>query len=75
MGNNIQRIWWEAVNAYNLSLFSLLLGTSPLTVKPTTGHVKELIEKGQGRKGEQKAQFELISLSEYVQCVQLLCQV
>ena len=75
MGNNIQRIWWEAVNAYNLSLYSLLLGTSPLTVKPTIGHVKELIEKEQGRKGEQKAQFELISLSEYVQCVQLLCQV
>ena len=63
------------MNAYNLSLYSLLLGTSPLTVKPTTGHEKELIEKGQGRKGEQKAQFELISLSEYVQCVQLLCQV
>ena len=59
----------------NLSLYSLLLGTSLLTVKPTTGHGKELIEKGQGRKGEQKAQFELISLSEYVQCVQLLCQV
>ena len=63
------------MNAYNLSLYSLLLGTSPLTVKPTIGHVKELIEKEQGRKGEQKAQFELISLSEYVQCVQLLCQV
>ena len=63
------------MNAYNLSLYSLLLGTSPLTVKPTTGHVKELIEKGQQRKGEQEAQFELISLSEYVQCVQLLCQV
>ena len=63
------------MNAYNLSLYSLLLGTSPLTVKPTTGHVKELIEKEQGRKGEQKAQFELISLREYIQCVQLLCQV
>ena len=75
MGNNMQHIWWEAVNAYNLSLYFLLLGTSLLTVKPTTGHVKELIEKAQGRKGEQKAQFELISLSEYVQCVQLLCQV
>ena len=49
------------MNVYNLALYSLLLGISPLTVKPTTGHVKELIEKGKGRKGEQEAQFELIS--------------
>ena len=61
MGNNIQHIWREAVNAYNLSLYFLLLDTSPLTVKPTTGHVKELIEKGQRRKDDQEAQFELIS--------------
>ena len=60
----------------NLSLYFLFLGTSPLTVIPTTGHGKELIGKAQGRKGEQEAQFELISVSsEYVQCVQLLCQV
>ena len=59
----------------NLSLYFLFLDTSPLTVKPTTGHGKELIGKAQGRKGEQEAQFELISVSsEYVQCVQLLCQ-
>ena len=45
----------------NLSLYLLLLGTSPLTVVPTTGHGKELIEKRQGRKGEEEAQFELIS--------------
>ncbi|XP_027055052.1 uncharacterized protein LOC113682099 [Pocillopora damicornis] len=38
-----------------------LKGTSPLTVIPTTGHGKELIGKAQGRKGEQEAQFELIS--------------
>ena len=36
----------------NLSLYFLLLGTSPLTVEPTTGHGKKLIEKEQGRKGE-----------------------
>ena len=60
MGNNLQRIWRKAVNAY-LSLYFLLLGTSPLTVIPTTGLIKELIEKEQGRKGEQEAQFELIS--------------
>ena len=60
---------------FDLSLYFLFLGTSPLTVIPTTGHVKELIEKGQGRKGEQKAQFELISkvnmfsvFSYYVKC-------
>ena len=35
---------------------------SPLTVIPTTGHGKELIGKAQGRKGEQEAQFELISV-------------
>ena len=34
---------------------------SPLTVIPTTGHGKELIGKAQGRKGEQEAQFELMS--------------
>ena len=45
----------------NLSLYFLLLGTSPLTIIPTTGHGKELIEKGQERKGEEEAQFELIS--------------
>ena len=44
-----------------LSLYLLLLSTSPLTVIPSTGHVKELIEKAQGRKGEQEAQFGLIS--------------
>ena len=42
----------------NLSLYFLLLGTSPLTVKPSAGHRKELMEKGQERKGEQEAQFE-----------------
>ena len=73
MGNNLQRICREAVN---LTLYFLFLGTLPLTVIPTTGHGKELIGKAQGRKGEQEAQFELISVSsEYVQCVQLLCQV
>ena len=45
----------------NLSLYFLFLGTSPLTVVSTTGHGKELIEKAQGRKGEQEDQFELIS--------------
>ena len=60
----------------DLSLYFLFLGTSSLTVIPTTGHGKELTGKAQGRKGEQEAQFELISVSsEYVQCVQLLCQV
>ena len=44
----------------NLSLYFLLLGTSPLTVTPTTGHGKELMEKGQGRKGEEEGQFESI---------------
>ena len=38
----------------------LLLDTSPLTVIPTTGHGKELMEEGQGRKGEGEGQFELI---------------
>ena len=54
----------------NLSLYFLLLGTSP-----TTGHGKELVEKRQGRKGEEEAQFELISkvdmfivFSYYVKC-------
>ena len=60
MGNNIQGIWKEAVNA-NLTLYFLLLGISPLTVIPTTTNRKELVEKGQGRKGEEEAQFELIS--------------
>ena len=53
----------------------MFLGTSPLTVIPSTGHVKELIEKAQGRKGEQEAQFELVSVvnmfsmfSYYVKC-------
>ena len=60
---------------FHLSLYFLFLGTSPLTVKPTTGHGKELIGRAQGRKGEQEAQFELISkvnmfsvLSYYVKC-------
>ena len=38
----------------NLTLYFLFLGTSPLTEIPITGRGKELIEKGQGRKGEQK---------------------
>ena len=45
----------------NLTLYFLLLDTSPLTVIPTTGHGKELIRKALRRKGEQEAQFELIS--------------
>ena len=45
----------------NLSLYFLFFDTSPLTVIPTTGHGKELIGKAQERKGEQEAQFELIS--------------
>ena len=45
----------------NLTLYFLFLGTSPLTVIPTTGHGKELMGKAQRRKGEQDAQFELIS--------------
>ena len=53
MGNNLQRICREAVNA-DLSLYFLFLDTSPLTVIPTTGHGKELIGKAQGRKGERK---------------------
>ena len=44
-----------------LSLYFMFVGTSSLTVIPSTGHVKELIEKAQGRKGEQEAQFGLIS--------------
>ena len=60
MVNNLQRICREAVNA-DLSLYFLFLGTSPLTVIPTTGHGKELMEEGQGRKGEQEGQFKLIS--------------
>ena len=51
-----QNIWREAVNA-NLSLPLLPLGTSALTVVPTTGHGKEL-EEPWGRKGEQDTQFE-----------------
>ena len=61
MGNNLQRICREALNT-NLSLYFLFLDTSPITVKSTTGHGKELIGKAQGRKGEQEAQFELISV-------------
>ena len=38
--------------------FFLPLGTSPLTVVPTTGHGREL-EEPRGREGEQDAQFEL----------------
>ena len=60
MGNNLQRICRETVNT-NLSLYFLFLDTSPLTVIPTTGDGKELIGKAQGRKGEQEAQFELMS--------------
>ena len=45
----------------NLSLYFLLLGTSPLTVVPTTSHGKELMEEGQGKEGEQEGQFKLIS--------------
>ena len=45
----------------DLSLYFFLLGTSPLTVVPTTGHGKELMEKEQGRKGEEEGQFESIS--------------
>ena len=59
----------------NPALYFLFLGTLPLTVIPTTGHGKELIGKAQGGKGEQEAQFELISvvnmfsvLSYYVKC-------
>ena len=33
---------------------------APPIVIPTSGHRKELIEKMQGRKGEQEAQFDLI---------------
>ena len=57
MVNNLQRICREAVNT-NLSLYFLFLGTSPLTVIPTTGHGIELIGRAQGRKGEQEAQLE-----------------
>ena len=60
---------------FHLSLYFLFLGTSPLTVIPSAGHVKELIGRAQGRKGEQEAQFELISklnmfsvFSYYVKC-------
>lgn len=49
----------------DLSLYFFLLGTSPLTVVPTTGHGKELMEKEQGRKGEEEGQFESISNLEY----------
>ena len=42
----------------NLSLPLLPLGTSPLTVVPTTGHGKEL-EEPWGRKGEQDIELEL----------------
>ena len=43
------------------ALYFLVLGSSPFTAISTTGHEKELIGKAQGRKGEQEAQFELIS--------------
>ena len=46
----------------NLSLPLLPLGTSPLTVVPTTGHGKEL-EEPWGRKGEQDIEFELFFFS------------
>ena len=53
----------------------LLLATSPLAIKPSTGLRKELIEKEQQSKGEQEGQFELISkvdmfsvFSYYVKC-------
>ena len=36
-------------------------GASPPPGVPTTGYGKELMEEGQGRKGEQEGQFELIS--------------
>ena len=39
--------------------FFLPLGTSPLTVVPTTGHGREL-EEPWGREGEQDTQFELV---------------
>ena len=39
--------------------FFFPLGTSPLTVVPTTGHGREL-EEPWGREGEQDAQFELV---------------
>ena len=39
--------------------FFLPLGTSLLTVVPTTGHGREL-EEPWGREGEQDAQFELV---------------
>ena len=45
----------------NLSLPLLPLGTSPLTVVPTTGHGNEL-EEPWGRKGEQHTHFELFFL-------------
>ena len=60
---------------FHLSLYFLFLGTSPLTVIPTTGHGIELIGRAQGRKGEREAKFELISkvnmfsvFSYYVKC-------
>ena len=46
----------------NPALYFLVLGSSPLTVISTIGHEKELIGKAQERKGEQEAQFELISV-------------
>ena len=74
MVNNLQCIRREAVNA-NLSLYFLFLGTLLITVIPTTGHGIELIGRAQGRKGEQEAQFELISVGNifsvfscYVKC-------
>ena len=56
------------------TFFSKVLHPS-LSVVPTTGHGKELVEKEQGRKGKQEAHFELISkvnmfsvFSYYVKC-------
>ena len=70
MGNNIQSR--EAMNV-NLSLYFLLSGTSPLTVMPTTGLGKELMEEGQRRKGEQEAQFQLIFKVYVIETWCLLC--
>ena len=49
----------------NLSLPLLPLGTSALTVVPTTGHGKEL-EEPWGRKGEQNTQFEFFFFKLHV---------
>ena len=49
----------------NLSLPLLPLGTSALTVVPTTGYGKEL-EEPWGRKGEQDTQFEFFLLKLHI---------